>query len=157
MNTDYFDFVKDNERSWKKTIYTGPIDLFYNNTFGKLDYRSLRFEDEIVNTDNYQGNAVVNYTTHEEKFTRILEHKHFAKNNKSSKTIITREYSDKYDGVNEPYYPINNEKNMNIFKKYKEMAVLEKDIFFGGRLAEYRYYDMHQIIASALKFISKYE
>ena len=155
LNTDYFDFIKNHELIFKKTIYTGPIDLYYDNIYGKLDYRSLRFEDEMLDTDNYQGNAVVNYTTHEEKFTRILEHKHFSKNNKSNKTIITREYPDKYDGKNEPYYPINNEKNMDIFKKYKEKSLLEKDVLFGGRLAEYRYYDMHQIIASALTLSKK--
>lgn len=154
LSTDYFKLIETKKDLAKKTIYTGPVDRFFGYKFGRLDYRSLRFENETLNESNFQGNAVVNYTTHEEQFTRIIEHKHFAQDSSSAWTVITKEYPSKYDGKNEPYYPINDITNMALYKKYKFLCNNEKDVFFGGRLAEYRYYDMHQVIASALKFIA---
>jgi UDP-galactopyranose mutase len=154
LSTDYFEFIKDNDEIAKKTIYTGPVDKYFGYKFGRLDYRSLRFENETLNESNFQGNAVINYTTHEESYTRIIEHKHFAQDASSPKTVITREYPAKYTSENEPYYPINDLSNMSLYKKYKVLCKDERNVFFGGRLAEYRYYDMHQVIASALKFIN---
>ena len=153
LNTDYFEFIEERPNIAKKTIYTGPIDRYFDYSFGRLDYRSLRFENETLKESNFQGNAVVNYTTHEEKFTRIIEHKHFALDSESPNTIITKEYPSNYDGSNEPYYPINDKQNSELYKKYKTISKSEKHVVFGGRLAEYRYYDMHQVIASALKFV----
>lgn len=149
-----FDFLKDREAfSAKKIIYTGPIDEYYGYCFGKLDYRSLKFEHEEIKVENYQGNAVVNYTEREIPFTRIIEHKHFDPID-TDFTIITREYPCEWTEGDEPYYPVNDDKNMQLFKKYRELANKE-DVIFGGRLAEYKYYDMHQIIRSALNTVQK--
>ena len=153
LKTDYFEFVKNSPKIAKKTIYTGPIDRYFDYCLGRLDYRSLRFQNETLKQPNYQGNAVVNYTTHEKEFTRIIEHKHFALDSESPHTVITKEFPATYDGTNEPYYPINDKHNSELYRKYKSLAINEKDVVFGGRLAEYRYYDMHQVIASALKFV----
>lgn len=148
LNTDFF-LEKD---SWmqkaEKIVYTGKIDEFFEYQYGELDYRSLRFEHEVLDTDNYQGNAVVNYTSAEIPFTRILEHKHFDFGNQP-KTIITKEYPQ--DGKNnEPYYPINDDSNNQKYQKYKALSHECPHVIFGGRLAEYKYYDMHQVIESAL-------
>ena len=132
------------------TVFTGKIDQFYDYQFGQLQYRSLRFEHQVLDIANYQGNAVINYTDREIPYTRIIEHKHFEFGTQA-KTVITKEYPEEWAGEKEPYYPINDEINMAIFSKYKALADQEKKIIFGGRLAEYKYYDMHQIIASALK------
>ncbi|WP_024870924.1 UDP-galactopyranose mutase [Tolumonas lignilytica] len=137
-----------------KIIYTGPIDEYYQYCFGKLEYRSLRFETEELAIDNYQGNAVVNYTEENIPFTRIIEHKHFDQV-ETDHTIITKEYPSEWKEGDEPYYPVNDDKNMELFKKYCLLAKNEKNIFFGGRLAEYKYYDMHQVIKSALYFVEK--
>lgn len=134
----------------KKVVYTGTLDSFYDYRFGKLEYRSLRFETEIVDTDNFQGNAVVNYTDRETPYTRIIEHKHFEFGTQP-KTVITREYSQKWTDGSEPFYPVNDDKNQNLYAQYAELAVKEKDVIFGGRLAEYMYYDMDKVIESALE------
>lgn len=134
----------------KKLVYTGKIDEFYQYCFGKLEYRSLRFEEEILNCSNYQGNAVVNYTDVDVPYTRIIEHKHFEFGTQN-KTVITREYSIEWNEKEEPYYPINDIKNENIYKKYQLLAEKESAVIFGGRLAEYKYYDMHQIVEQVLE------
>lgn len=130
-------------------VYTGKIDEYFDFCFGELEYRSLRFDHETLNVENYQGNAVVNYTDAETPFTRIIEHKHF-EFGRQEKTVITREYPLEWSKGVEPYYPINDAKNESVYKKYKALGDEEK-VIFGGRLAEYRYYDMHQVIGSALK------
>jgi UDP-galactopyranose mutase len=149
------DYFKDKE-NWdakaNKVVFTGKIDEFYNYQFGKLNYRSLKFEHETLDTENYQGNAVINYNEKEVPYTRIIEHKHFEFGTQP-KTIITKEYPQEWDESKEPYYPINDKKNGNLFSKYKKLSEQEVNVIFGGRLAEYRYYDMHQVIGSALKTV----
>lgn len=135
----------------KKIIYTGPIDEYFDNVLGQLEYRSLKFQTEKMDIPNYQGNAVVNYTEKEIPFTRIIEHKHFDFV-ESNFTIITKEYPKEWSNGDEPYYPINDEKNMALYRKYKSLAD-EENVIFGGRLAEYKYYDMHQVIRSALNCV----
>ncbi|MGY0159569.1 UDP-galactopyranose mutase [Edwardsiella tarda] len=132
----------------KKIIYTGPIDEYYNNIFGRLEYRSLSFESERIEIENFQGNAVINYTERDVPYTRIIEHKHFDPID-SNVTIITKEYPKGWLPGDEPYYPINDDKNMSLYQKYKSLAD-DEGVIFGGRLAEYKYYDMHQVIRSAL-------
>lgn len=151
------DFFKEREKLEKladKIVFTGMIDEFYNYKFGTLEYRSLKFHNEILNEKNYQGNAVINYTEYDIPYTRIIEHKHFEYGNQD-KTIITKEYPATWNRGDEPYYPINNEKNNNIYLKYKELADKEENIIFGGRLAEYKYYDMHNVIEQALNAVKK--
>ena len=126
------------------------IDAYYDYRFGNLEYRSLRFESELLDTDNYQGVAVVNYTDRETPFTRIIEHKHF-EFGKQPKTVITREYPEDWKMGMEPYYPVNDEKNQELYGKYAGLAAGEDNVIFGGRLAEYKYYDMDKVIESALK------
>lgn len=148
------DYFNDKER-WNsmanKTVFTGKIDEYFDFRFGELEYRTLRFEHEELDGD-FQGNAVVNYTHPDVPFTRILEHKHFQPQtaSKLQNTIITREYPDEYKRGKTPYYPINDEKNMKMYKKYERLSKNEHDVIFGGRLSEYKYYDMHQVIGSAL-------
>lgn len=139
----YWDSVADN------IVYTGPVDAYFNYKFGVLAYRSLTFETEILNTDNYQGNAVVNYTDLETPYTRIIEHKHFEVGTQP-KTIVTREYSVEWKLGDEPYYPINDEYNSTLYAKYKQLAEQEQHVIFGGRLGEYKYYDMDKVIEAAL-------
>lgn len=149
------DFLKQKEEFLSvadKVIYTGPIDEFFDYRFGKLEYRSLRFESETLDVDNYQGNAVVNYTEGDVPFTRIIEHKHFDPVD-TTHTVITREYPAEWKQGDEPYYPVNDDKNMDLFKKYRDLSKQESVILFGGRLAEYKYYDMHQVIKSAFNLI----
>ncbi|EKP1128864.1 UDP-galactopyranose mutase [Klebsiella michiganensis] len=153
LNTDYFENKKYFDSIAEKVIYTGPIDQFFDYCYGALEYRSLRFEHEVLDNDNYQGVAVVNYTEFEVPHTRIIEHKHFDPVDVSH-TVITKEFPVEWTLGSEAYYPINDKKNMDIFKKYRELAKAEDKIIFGGRLAEYKYYDMHQVIASALKTVS---
>ncbi|MEJ7625712.1 MAG: UDP-galactopyranose mutase [Ferruginibacter sp.] len=149
LNTDYFE-QKDHFNSLaEKIVYTGPIDEYFGNCFGELEYRSLRFEHEHLEMENYQGNAVVNYTEAAIPYTRIIEHKHFEFGTQPT-TIITKEYSAEWKKGMEPYYPVNDETNTLRFKKYQVMAQEESSVIFGGRLAEYKYYDMHQVIGSAL-------
>lgn len=149
LNVDYFKEKSALNALAERVVFTGKIDEYFDYKYGKLEYRSLRFENETLDLDNYQGNAVVNFTGDEVDYTRIIEHKHFAFGNQE-KTIITREYPAKYDGKNEPYYPINDPLNQELYKKYRILAKESSDVIFGGRLAEYKYYDMHQIIGSAM-------
>lgn len=146
---DYFENKAEFDQLAKKVVYTGKIDEFYNYQFGNLEYRSLEFENEVLDTDNFQGNAVVNYTEIQVPYTRIIEHKHFEFGTQP-KTIITKEFSKEWKLGDEPYYPINDERNELIYKKYKVLADKEDNIIFGGRLAEYKYYDMHQVVEQAL-------
>ncbi|EEV5949084.1 UDP-galactopyranose mutase, partial [Escherichia coli] len=151
LGIDYLKERKKYSEIAKKIIYTGPIDEYFDNVLGKLEYRSLKFQTEKMDIPNYQGNAVVNYTEKEIPFTRIIEHKHFDFV-ESNFTIITKEYPKEWSNGDEPYYPINDEKNMALYRKYKSLAD-EENVIFGGRLAEYKYYDMHQVIRSALNCV----
>ncbi|MER3463673.1 MAG: UDP-galactopyranose mutase [Chitinophagaceae bacterium] len=151
------DFFKDRAELTSlatKTVFTGKIDEYFDYRFGELEYRSLKFEHEILDTPNYQGNAVMNFNEVEVPYTRIIEHKHFEFGTQD-KTVITKEYPAPWQKGAEPYYPVNDDKNMAIFKKYQTLSEGEPNIIFGGRLAEYRYYDMHQVIASALHTIKQ--
>ncbi len=148
--TDYFANKKHFDQLARKIVFTGRIDEYYDFCYGILEYRSLRFENERLEIENYQGNAVVNYNDKEYSYTRIIEHKHF-EFPKQSHTIITKEYPENWENGKEAYYPINDEINQKKFEQYKSKSLEQNDVIFGGRLAEYRYYDMHQIIASALK------
>lgn len=148
-NVNYFEHKVDLDKLASKIVYTGKIDEFFNFQFGKLEYRSLHFENELLDTPNYQGNAVINYTEREVPYTRIIEHKHFEFGTQE-KTYITREYPHEFSKDNEPYYPVNDQKNQEIFAKYQAMTSKFPHVIFGGRLAEYKYYDMHQIIEQAL-------
>lgn len=154
LETDFFENRAYFENLAENIIYTGPIDKFFNYEAGKLNYRSLRFENETLDMENFQGNAVVNYTSHEETFTRIIEHKHFEFGTQE-KTIITREYPQDWNENLEPYYPVNDEVNNTIYNAYKKKEEALENVIFGGRLAEYKYYDMHQIVGSALAKMKK--
>lgn len=150
LNTDFFEYRKTADISKSKLIFTGMIDEYYDFSLGHLQYRSLRFETEVLDMDNYQGNAVVNYTEASIPYTRIIEHKHF-EFGQQEKTVITREYPQEWNVDREAFYPINDEKNMQLYKAYEDMAKQEKRVFFGGRLGSYSYYDMDKVIAKALK------
>ena len=154
LNTEYKAFISENEGIADKVVYTGPIDEYYDCCFGNLEYRTVRFEDERYDTDNYQGNAVVNYTEAEVPWTRIIEHKHFAFG-KQPTTIISKEYPSEWRPGIEPYYPINNERNNTLYHRYKALADKETKVLFGGRLGTYRYYDMDKVIAAALADVEK--
>ena len=132
-------------------IYTGAIDAFYDYVLGKLEYRTVRFETEVLDTDNYQGEAEVNYTDRETPYTRVIEHKHFEPGGDQPRTIITREYPAPYEHGAEPYYPVNDQRNTKLYESYKALADRDRKVIFGGRLGEYRYYDMDKVIESALK------
>lgn len=148
--TEYRDFVSGTDAGFGKTVYTGMIDEFFGFSLGKLAYRSLRFETEVLDKPDFQGNAVVNYTSFDVPYTRIIEHKYF-ENASSPKTVISREYPDAYEDGKEAYYTVNDEENAALYNKYKETARrLAPDVIFGGRLGEYKYYDMDKVIASAL-------
>lgn len=146
---DYLEHRQEYENAAERIVYAGTIDGYFGYQFGNLEYRSLRFETETLNTDNYQGVAVVNYTDRETPFTRIIEHKHFEFGTQE-KTVITREYPVNWKPGMEPYYPVNDEKNQALYEKYRALAEKEERVIFGGRLAEYRYYDMDKVIRSAL-------
>ena len=150
---DFFDNKEYFESISKKIIFTGKIDELFEYTFGELEYRSLKFEEEILEGD-FQGNALINYTEQSVPFTRICEHKHFEFGNQD-KTVITREYPDSYSAGKVPYYPVGDQKNLEIYKKYKNLSKDFNNYIFGGRLAEYKYYDMHQVIGSALSKLKK--
>lgn len=149
LNTDFFASRQQLQSMAETVVFTGMIDQYFDYRFGELEYRSLRFEHEVLETPNYQGHSVINFTDAATPFTRIIEHKHFEFGQQPN-TVITREYPQEWNRGLEPYYPINDERNTKLFKKYRELAAGEKNVIFGGRLAEYRYYDMHQVIASAL-------
>jgi UDP-galactopyranose mutase len=149
LGIDYIQHRNELDQLAETIVFTGQIDEFYQYRFGQLEYRSLRFEHEHLDMPNFQGNAVVNYTEREVPFTRIIEHKHFEFGQQPT-TVITREYPKEWQAGDEPYYPINDDKNTQVFKQYQQLAQAEPNVIFGGRLAEYRYYDMHQVIGSAL-------
>lgn len=154
LNTDYFEFIKENKEIAAKTLFTGMIDQFYDYKFGPLQYRSVRFETEVLDCDNYQGNAVVNYTEREVPYTRIIEHKHFEFGTQP-KTVISKEYSSEWQPGVEPYYPVNNDENNALYEKYKKLADKETNVLFGGRLGNYKYYDMDKVIEAALELKEK--
>ena len=154
LDTDYFEFIQNNQDVAEKTIFTGMIDEFYHYQLGTLQYRTVRFETEELDCENYQGNAVVNYTDREVPYTRIIEHKHF-EFGKQKTTVISREYSSEWKPGIEPYYPINDEKNNSLFEKYRELADKETNVIFGGRLGNYKYYDMDKVIEAALELVNK--
>ncbi len=155
LNYDFFEHRKELEQIADKIIFTGPIDQYYDYEFGKLEYRSLRFETEVLEEQNYQGNAVVNYTEYEVPYTRIIEHKHFEFDSTSPKTIITREYPDKWEQGKEPYYSINNDRNNALYEKYANRSKEDKHVIFGGRLGQYKYFDMDKVIAEALNCVKE--
>lgn len=156
LGEDYLEKREEWKKLTKKIVYTGAIDAFFDYSLGTLEYRSIRFENEILNIPNFQGNAAVNFTDRETPWTRIIEHKWFEfgkdeNGNELPKTIISREYSSEWKLGDEPYYPVNDEKNNILYSKYKELALRESDVIFGGRLGEYKYYDMDATVAAALK------
>lgn len=152
VNVDFFADKEKYLEEFPKIIFTGMIDEFFDYKLGELEYRSLHFETETLDTGNYQGNAVVNYTDAETPYTRVIEHKHF-EFGKQDKTIITREYSKTWKKGDEPYYPVNNSKNNDLYAQYRKLADEQEKVIFGGRLGQYRYYDMHQVIAAALQCV----
>ena len=154
LNTNYLDNREEFDAMADKIVYTGMIDQFYDYKLGVLEYRSVRFEPEELPMENYQGNAVVNYTEREVPYTRIIEHKHF-EFGKQPTTIISREYSSEWKKGDEPYYPVNNDKNNALYQQYKELADKEHKVIFGGRLGGYKYYDMDKVIAAALEMCEK--
>lgn len=157
VNTDFFDHKNEYLKKYDQVVYTGPIDQFYNYKLGHLAYRSLHFETEEKNVDNFQGNAVINYTDFETPYTRIIEHKHFefGKGDKN-KTVITREYPAEWQPGEEPYYPINDKRNNELYAKYKKLAEQEEKVIFGGRLGQYQYFNMDQVINEALKQVENF-
>ena len=155
LNTDFFDNKSEYIKISKKIIYTGPLDEYFDYSLGKLEYRSLKFDTKVLDTDNYQGNAVVNYTGHEVDYTRVIEHKHFEFDISNPKTVITYEYPCDYVDGMEKYYTVNDDKNDKLANMYRELAKKEKNIIFGGRLAEYKYYDMDDTIKSAFELFNK--
>ena len=154
LNTNYLDNREEFDAMADKIVYTGMIDQFYDYKLGVLEYRSVRFETEELPMENYQGNAVVNYTEREVPYTRIIEHKHF-EFGKQPTTIISREYSSEWKKGDEPYYPVNNDKNNALYQQYKELADKEHKVIFGGRLGGYKYYDMDKVIVAALEMCEK--
>ena len=155
LNCDYLENREELDALAEKVVYTGPIDAFYGFRLGTLEYRSVRFENELLDIPNFQGNAAVNYTDRETPWTRIIEHKWFTfgkdeNGNDLPKTVISREYSAEWKPGDEPYYPVNDEKNGALYQQYRELAAREDRVIFGGRLGEYKYYDMDQVIAAAL-------
>lgn len=150
LNTDYFDNKDSLDKIAHKIVYTGAIDAYFNYCYGTLSYRSVRFETEVLDVDNYQGNAVINYTDEKTPYTRIIEHKHFVFGTQE-KTVISKEYSQEWTLGIEPYYPVNDDTNNALYQKYKSLAEKETKVIFGGRLGQYRYYDMDATILAALE------
>ena len=160
LGTNYFSAREELDSLVDKVLFTGCIDEYYDFRFGHLEYRSLRFEHERLEMENYQGNAAVNYTDRQTPWTRIIEHKWFefgkdSEGNDIPKTVISREYSSEWKLGDEPYYPVNDEKNGALYARYKKMAEKEEKVIFGGRLGEYKYYDMDAVIASSLELCEK--
>ena len=155
LDTDYNKNKDKYQNIADKIVYTGKIDEFYDYKYGKLEYRTVRWDNEIKDINNYQGNAVINYASKDVPYTRVIEHKHFEPYNKNvqelNKTVISYEYSEEWDDTKEGYYPVNDEKNSELYKKYKDLADLEKNMIFGGRLAQYKYFDMKDIIEDVFK------
>lgn len=154
LDTDYFEFRKENANIADKIVFTGMIDEYFNNCYGNLEYRTVYFETEHLDMEDFQGNAVVNYTSHDVPYTRIIEHKHFEFGTQPT-TIISREYSTEWKPGMEPYYPVNDEKNSELYRKYQQLAQREEAVIFGGRLGSYKYYDMDKVIAAALEVAKK--
>lgn len=152
LNVDFFEDRDKYLETYPKIIFTGMIDQFFDYVKGTLEYRSLEFKTEVLDVKNYQGNAVVNYTDKETKYTRIIEHKHFEFGTQE-KTVVTEEYSKTWEKGDEPYYPVNNDKNNHLYKEYKKLSESYPNVIFGGRLGQYRYFDMHQVIAAALQCV----
>jgi UDP-galactopyranose mutase len=152
------DFFKEYKTNWReiadKLVYTGAIDEYFDYTLGRLDWRTVSFKTRVENIPNYQGNAVVNYTSHEKPFTRVIEHKHFEMFGQNvyecPKTVVSEEYSTEYKTGMEPYYPVNNDRNNTLADEYRKLALNEKDVIFGGRLGQYKYYDMAPVIEQVL-------
>ena len=160
LNTDYLEDKTALDALADRVIYTGPIDAYFDYRLGYLEYRSVRFENEVLDQENFQGNAAVNYTDRETPWTRIIEHKWFEfgrdeEGNTLPRTVISREYSAEWKPGDEPYYPVNDEKNESLYQEYKKLAEKESRVIFGGRLGEYRYYDMDMVIAAALSMCEK--
>ena len=160
LNTEYLEHKEELDALAEKVVYTGPIDAYFEYKLGTLEYRSVRFETELLDKPNFQGNAAVNYTDRETPWTRIIEHKwfEFGKDENGQelpRTVISREYSSEWKPGDEPYYPVNDEKNGKLYEEYKKLAEKENDVIFGGRLGEYKYYDMDAVIASALELVKK--
>ena len=160
LNTDYLENKDELDKLAEKVVYTGAIDAYFDYKLGALEYHSVRFDTEVLDTPNFQGNAAVNYTDRETPWTRIIEHKWFEfgkddEGNDIPKTVISREYSSEWKVGDEPYYPVNDEKNGKLYQEYKKLAEDEKNVIFGGRLGEYKYYDMDAVIASALGLCEK--
>lgn len=154
LGVDYLENKAELDSLAEKVVYTGPVDAYFDYKLGTLQYRSVRFETETLDTDNYQGNAVVNYTDSETPYTRIIEHKHFEFGTQE-KTVISREYSAEWNVGDEPYYPVNDDKNSALYAQYKQLADSEENVIFGGRLGEYKYYDMDKVIEAALDVTEK--
>ena len=160
LNQDYFELAKSGKLSdgtevaWNKLVFTGQIDEYYDSCYGPLEYRSVRFETEKLDCDNYQGNAVVNYTAADVPYTRIIEHKHFEFGTQPT-TIISKEYSSEWQPGVEPYYPVNNDKNNAVYEQYAVRAAEEKNVIFGGRLGQYKYYDMDKVVMAALDVVNE--
>ncbi|MFD0898442.1 UDP-galactopyranose mutase [Loigolactobacillus binensis] len=156
LNQDFFAKKADYLATYPRIVFTGMIDQFFDYQLGELEYRGLRFEEEALDVDNYQGNAVINYTDAETPYTRIIEHKHFefGKGDKN-KTIITREYPENWQRGDEPYYPVNDKRNNGLFKQYRELASSQPNVIFGGRLGQYKYYNMDQVIEAAQKIVTR--
>lgn len=154
LNCDFFDHKDELRSQCRRVVFTGPIDRYFDYCYGPLQFRSLRFESEVLDQENYQGNAVVNYTDRETPYTRIIEHKHFEFGTQP-KTVITREYPMDWKPGEEPYYTVNDEQNNTLYQRYAALAAKEPDVMFGGRLGEYKYYDMDKVIASALGFAAR--
>lgn len=160
LGVDYLEHKAELDKMAEKVIYTGPIDAYFDYKLGNLEYRSVRFENEVLDKPNFQGNAAVNYTDRETPWTRIIEHKWFEfgkdkEGNDLPKTVISKEYSSEWRPGDEPYYPVNDEKNSKLYEEYKKLADVEENVIFGGRLGEYKYYDMDAVIDSALKLVNR--
>ena len=161
LGVDYLEHKTELDKLAETVVYTGPIDAYFDYKLGYLEYRSVRFETELIDKPNFQGNAAVNYTDRETPWTRIIEHKWFEfgkdeQGNDLPKTVISREYSSEWKPGDEPYYPVNDERNGKLYAEYKKLAETEKNVIFGGRLAEYKYYDMDQVVAAALELSKNY-
>jgi len=154
LNTDYLQNKEELDQLADKVFYTGPIDAYFNYELGYLQFRSVRFETEVLDKPNYQGNAVINYTDRETPYTRIIEHKHFEFGTQP-KTVISKEYSSEWKPGDEPFYPVNDERNGALYAAYKALADQKENVIFGGRLGEYKYYDMDQAVARTLEIVKE--
>jgi len=155
LNTNFLDDQENYVKEFPKIIYTGMIDAYFDYEFGELEYRSVRFKTEVLDSDNYQGNAVINYTDVDTPFTRVMEWRHFDNQADGGKTVVTKEFPQDWDRAKEAYYPVNDERNMELFAKYRDEADKVENVIFGGRLGDYKYYDMDQVFAEALSAVDR--